>query len=508
MSIASEISALNTNLTAAKNAVTAKGGITGDTGLAGLSTEIASIPSGSLEIENGETIECITESGTIEAGNFVYIQDYLEHDIYSIPVTPKSGYEFSEAKVVQTFAIAENEQLCLVQYNYGSKSDILDRSHQLSAIRVTLPGNHDTPVWSQETILGDFLYVSDLSNDPSSRTRSTQHPVVLSTTANGDGLYIIRCTSGGTPTISQRYDIKLYTDYISTSLTTRITQFESPNDTKVLVATMGFVKDPGDYAITGTNYVEFIVYTMSTSSASATKTASTRVNLGTSLGGYLYNTLVTLDSTSALYVGGETSLTSRKCYKVGFSNNSIQTTQLTNSLTYAPSFYIYNNWKYYSNNGTYRFIASTQSTTISSIEITSSAVTTIGSTSGELLGTTMFIEPYSSGYKIFANTPARLYSATTDSSGAIVLDGDGVQSVAVPAVKNSSGQYWGIKSSTVGGGSIIENPTYSELVRINASNIHHYANLPETLNATGITLEDIGPLGYGGDTSRLVLSSE
>lgn len=46
MSIASEITALNTNLTAAKDAVVDKGGAVGDTGLAGLATEIASIPSG------------------------------------------------------------------------------------------------------------------------------------------------------------------------------------------------------------------------------------------------------------------------------------------------------------------------------------------------------------------------------------------------------------------------------------------------------------------------------
>ena len=46
MSIATEITALNTNLTAAKDAVTAKGGTVGDTGLAGLASEIATIPSG------------------------------------------------------------------------------------------------------------------------------------------------------------------------------------------------------------------------------------------------------------------------------------------------------------------------------------------------------------------------------------------------------------------------------------------------------------------------------
>ena len=46
MSIASEITALNTNLSAAKTAVTTKGGTVGDTGLAGLADEIATIPSG------------------------------------------------------------------------------------------------------------------------------------------------------------------------------------------------------------------------------------------------------------------------------------------------------------------------------------------------------------------------------------------------------------------------------------------------------------------------------
>lgn len=44
--IAEEITALNTNLAAAKAAVTTAGGTVGDTGLAGLATEIATIPSG------------------------------------------------------------------------------------------------------------------------------------------------------------------------------------------------------------------------------------------------------------------------------------------------------------------------------------------------------------------------------------------------------------------------------------------------------------------------------
>lgn len=46
MTIASEIQDLQTNLQSAKNAVTTKGGTVGDTGLAGLASEIATIPSG------------------------------------------------------------------------------------------------------------------------------------------------------------------------------------------------------------------------------------------------------------------------------------------------------------------------------------------------------------------------------------------------------------------------------------------------------------------------------
>ena len=46
MSIATEIEALQTNLASAKTAVQTKGGTVGDTGLAGLADEIATIPSG------------------------------------------------------------------------------------------------------------------------------------------------------------------------------------------------------------------------------------------------------------------------------------------------------------------------------------------------------------------------------------------------------------------------------------------------------------------------------
>lgn len=76
MSIASEITALGNNLTAAKNAVTTKGGTVGDTGLAGLASEIASIPSGGTPSTYGtvtylsggveRTVELATEEDFFE----------------------------------------------------------------------------------------------------------------------------------------------------------------------------------------------------------------------------------------------------------------------------------------------------------------------------------------------------------------------------------------------------------------------------------------------------------
>lgn len=65
MSIASEIEALSTNLQAAKTAVTTAGGTVGDTGLAGLATEIASIPTG-----GGGTLYGYYEVATLDTVTF------------------------------------------------------------------------------------------------------------------------------------------------------------------------------------------------------------------------------------------------------------------------------------------------------------------------------------------------------------------------------------------------------------------------------------------------------
>lgn len=67
MSISSEITALNTNLQNAKSAVTAKGGTVGDTGLAGLASEIATIPSGGGADTLPVEMEGMTGTGHVTA---------------------------------------------------------------------------------------------------------------------------------------------------------------------------------------------------------------------------------------------------------------------------------------------------------------------------------------------------------------------------------------------------------------------------------------------------------
>lgn len=85
MSIASEIQDLNTNLTAAKNAVTTKGGTVGDTGLAGLASEIESIPTGGGITSYG-TVK-YTENGVDKTVEMVTEDDYLELTIGGVGST-------------------------------------------------------------------------------------------------------------------------------------------------------------------------------------------------------------------------------------------------------------------------------------------------------------------------------------------------------------------------------------------------------------------------------------
>lgn len=93
MSIASEIQALNTNLTSAKNAVTAKGGTVGDTGLSGLADEIATIPSGTpvntLTIDSYPQTEVFTSLQT--SGRVTFYTDSGKQTSFS---TIPSNYKY------------------------------------------------------------------------------------------------------------------------------------------------------------------------------------------------------------------------------------------------------------------------------------------------------------------------------------------------------------------------------------------------------------------------------
>ena len=66
MSIASEIADLQTNLANAKTAVTTQGGTVGDTGLAGLASEIATIPAGGADPEFFGCTEGVEEMDYLE----------------------------------------------------------------------------------------------------------------------------------------------------------------------------------------------------------------------------------------------------------------------------------------------------------------------------------------------------------------------------------------------------------------------------------------------------------
>lgn len=94
MSIASEISDLATNLASAKNAITAKGGIVGDTGLSGLASEIASIPAGSsdnwgfvtyVDSNNIEhTVEIQNEDEYLSLGNSSNVSITIGGDTFNL----------------------------------------------------------------------------------------------------------------------------------------------------------------------------------------------------------------------------------------------------------------------------------------------------------------------------------------------------------------------------------------------------------------------------------------
>lgn len=78
MSIATELVDLSNNLQSAKTAVSAKGGTVGDTGMSGLATEIASIPSGGGGLVNYGSITYLDGNNASQTLTLATEEDYLE----------------------------------------------------------------------------------------------------------------------------------------------------------------------------------------------------------------------------------------------------------------------------------------------------------------------------------------------------------------------------------------------------------------------------------------------
>lgn len=126
MSIASEIADLNTNLQAAKNAVTAKGGTVGDTGLAGLAAEIGTIPNegGSSEPSSGGHItDYNTSTGVISGNGFgsdtgtVYLLDRATNTYVAQPTSSWSSSSITLTTPIDASSIEGTTSLSVVDAN-------------------------------------------------------------------------------------------------------------------------------------------------------------------------------------------------------------------------------------------------------------------------------------------------------------------------------------------------------------------------------------------------------
>ena len=125
MSIATEITALNTNLTAAKNAVVTKGGTVGDTGLAGLENEILSIPSG-----GGGTWGTVTYVDSNNVEHTVTIQS--EDEYFSLGHSGSNVYSLTIDNV--TFSNTDIIRVDLGNYAEYAPSYFLNNCQNLTTL--------------------------------------------------------------------------------------------------------------------------------------------------------------------------------------------------------------------------------------------------------------------------------------------------------------------------------------------------------------------------------------
>lgn len=503
MSIATELAALNTNLIAAKAAVNAKGGTTGDTGLSGLSNEIASIPT-STNIKNSKTIDGRALYENIEASNFINAEERTYSELFSLPLTPKPGYTVSYFLNRIVYKISSTEFLCIVEYLYGDTETSLNSS--LSGIRVNVSSG--TPVWGTETPLGNYTIPSESvgvlqRND----IEANQHPIIVCTRLNGQPqddaqIKIIRCTSGGTPTISaSSYDYRKYSDYTSTSLFA-VSQLST---TSFVVASLGYVAG----SMGGTSYVELLTYAMSTSEASATAGPTNRTSLGSAFGVDSGLNILPLTANSIILLAGSY-IFSQNAFSASWSGSSITMSQITNSLQNISGFRFLDIFKSSSSGDNYSYLVTDNNGKLALVNITSSSISTADTVNNPLeMGT----QTVATRMKIFGEVNKYRISSVyledagktrtfTISNNTIIMSDDSTTSFDM-AVRVSDTQYWSFG---------FPHPltelfsTIDKVVKINPEQTFNYATMPKTNSVNGVSLKDISSSNTSNAIALLDLS--
>lgn len=151
MSIASELEALADNLAGAKNAVEAKGGTVGDTGLAGLASEITTIPTGGTA--NWGTVTYLN-SGTPKTVTIQSIDEYVQLGQTNVSKSITIGGDTFTYDTIRAVALGSSATFAPDNFLRGFTGGTLQTGD------VTLTGTENLLV-----IENNFLYQSTAINN-------------------------------------------------------------------------------------------------------------------------------------------------------------------------------------------------------------------------------------------------------------------------------------------------------------------------------------------------------
>lgn len=119
MSIATELVDLSNNLQSAKTAVTAKGGTVGDTGLAGLASEIGSIPTGGGTITSYGTVTYLDGNNVEQTVEMAAEKDFLELTIGGVGSEIEiNGVTVNKSKI-KSVTVGDGVQYLPDNFMYG-----------------------------------------------------------------------------------------------------------------------------------------------------------------------------------------------------------------------------------------------------------------------------------------------------------------------------------------------------------------------------------------------------